>query len=323
MYLLEIARGCGWGCRFCLAGFWFRPFRFRSVDSLAAQAKEGLHYGSRIGLLAAAVSDHPEIDELVYRLRRTGAEISVSSLRVRPLSEALLRGLAESGTQTISLAPEAGSERLRKTINKCATEDDIIRAVTSAARLGLKQIKLYFMIGLPTETDDDIEEIVSLTKNLKGRIERTGCRIALTVEPFVPKAGTPFQWVGMAPEDVLARRVRRIKSGLASRGIEVRAESAGWSTVQGTLARGDARLGTVLASTSRDSLAAWRSAMQEHGLSADEYAHHEFSVGAPLPWSVVDSGVTADYLADELEEARVGRETPSCPPEGCRACGVC
>lgn len=323
MYLIEIARGCGWGCRFCLAGFWFRPFRFRPLGSLLAQAENGLRYGRRIGLLGAAVSDHPEIDELVSRLRQMGAEISVSSLRIRPLSKRVLRGLGESGTQSVSLAPEAGSERLRQLINKGATESNIIEAVDNVAEQGLRQVKLYFMIGLPTECDSDIEEIVKLTLKLKGRIERTGCRIALTVEPFVPKAGTPFQWLAMAPKDVLQHRMNRIRNGLAQSGIEVRAESLGWSLVQGALSRGDARLGAALASMSGYSLAAWHRALEECDLSADFYAHRELPLDEPLPWSVVDSGIACDYLGEELEKARCGAETSPCPPRNCRECGVC
>jgi len=324
MYLIEIARGCGWGCRFCLAGFQFRPFRFRPLDSLLAQAEKGLSHIDKIGLLAAAVSDHPEIGELAYRLHRMNAEISVSSLRVRPFSQALLKALAQSGAQTVTLAPEAGSERLRSIINKCVTENDIIEAVDKIAKQGIRQIKLYFMIGLPTETDADIDEIIKLTLTLKERIERTVSRITLTVEPFVPKAGTPFQWLAMAPEDVLNERVNRIKSSLAKNGIEVRAESVGWSLVQGVLSRGDARLGKALACMSRNSLAAWRKALADCNLSADFYVHREqLPLDEPLPWSVLDSGVNLEYLKGELDKAFRGIETPQCPPAECRKCGVC
>ena len=323
MYLIEIARGCGWGCRFCLAGFQFRPFRFRPLDSLLAQAERGLNYIDKIGLLAAAVSDHPEIGELAYRLHRMDAEISVSSLRVRPFSQALFKALAQSGAQTVTLAPEAGSERLRQTINKCVSESDIVEAVDKIAKQGIRQIKLYFMIGLPTETDADIDEMINLTLKLKERVQETITRIAITVEPFVPKAGTPFQWLAMAPEDVLNERVNRIKNSLARSGIEVRAESVGWSLVQGVLSRGDARLGKALASMSRNSLAAWRKALADCNLSASHYAHRELPLNGPLPWSVLDSGVTPDYLKKELGKARQSIESPPCPLDECRRCGVC
>ncbi len=290
---------------------------------MLAQAEKGLEYTNRIGLLAAAVSDHPEIGELAYRLHRMDAEISVSSLRVRPFSQALLKALAQSGAQTVTLAPEAGSERLRRIINKCVTESDIIEAVDKIAKQGIRQVKLYFMIGLPTETDADIDEMIKLTLDLKERVQETVTRIAITVEPFVPKAGTPFQWLAMAPEDVLNERVNRIKNALAKSGIEVRAESVGWSLVQGVLARGDAKLGGVLARMQRNSLAAWRRALEECNLSADYYAHRELPLDEPLPWAVLDSGVTPDYLKKELGKARQSIESPPCPTEECHKCGVC
>jgi radical SAM superfamily enzyme YgiQ (UPF0313 family) len=323
MHIIEIARGCGWGCRFCLAGFQFRPFRFRPLDSLLAQAEQGLQNTNRIGLLAAAVSDHPEIGELAYRLHRMDAEISVSSLRIRPFSQALLKALAKSGAQTVTLAPEAGSERLREAINKCVADSDIIDTVDKISRQGIRQAKLYFMIGLPTETDDDIHELVKLTLALKKRVEGTVTRIAITVEPFVPKAGTPFQWLAMAPEDVLDERMNRIKNSLSRKGIEVRTESVSWSLVQGVLARGDAKLGEVLNKMQRNSLASWRRALDECNLSASDYAHRELPLDEPPPWSVVDSGITPDYLKKELSKARHSIESQPCPSEECHKCGVC
>jgi radical SAM superfamily enzyme YgiQ (UPF0313 family) len=323
MYLIEIARGCGWGCRFCLAGFQFRPFRYRRMESLVQQAENGLKYTNKIGLLAAAVSDYPEIGELAYILHRMDVELSVSSLRFRPFSQAVLKALAKSGAQTITLAPEAGSERLRRIINKCVTENDIIEAVDRIAKQGIKQIKLYFMIGLPTENDADIDEIIRLSLALKERTEGTVTRLAITVEPFVPKAGTPFQWLAMAKEDVLTHRLNKIKNSLTKKGIEVRTESTVWSIVQGVLARGDARLGTVLASMPRNSLAAWRKGLKEADISADFYVHRELPLNEPLPWSVLDSGVNLNYLKEELDRSLHGIETPPCPPSECHKCGVC
>jgi len=251
------------------------------------------------------------------------AEISVSSLRVRPFSQALLKALAKSGAQTVTLAPEAGSERLRQSINKCVTETDIVEAIDKIARQGIRQVKLYFMIGLPTEADADIDEIIRLVLALKQRIERTGCRITLTIEPFVPKAGTPFQWLAMAAEEILNHRINLIKNTLGKNGIEVRTESVGWSLAQGVLARGNAKLSKVLSNMQRNSLAAWRKALEECDLSADFYIHRELPYDEPLPWSTLDSGVTPDYLKDDLKKARRGIETPSCPSEECHKCGVC
>ena len=172
LYLIEVERGCNWGCRFCLVSNAFRPARFHSIDTLRAQAKIGLRYRKRLGLVGPAVSDHPQIEELVTQLRQIGAELSISSLRIKPLTPILLGEIARGGARTIALAPEAGSHRLRQVIRKGFTEDDILEAVDKVARLGIRQLKLYFMIGLPSETDGDIEEIVRLALKCKDILDR-------------------------------------------------------------------------------------------------------------------------------------------------------
>jgi radical SAM superfamily enzyme YgiQ (UPF0313 family) len=251
------------------------------------------------------------------------AEISVSSLRIRPLSRVVLRGLAESGTQTVSLAPEAGSERLRQLINKGVAERDIIEAIDEVARHGLRQLKLYFMIGLPTESDDDIEEIIKLTLALKGRVDRAGSRLTLTVQPFVPKAGTPFQWLPMSDAETLSHRLAALKNSLEPKGIEVRSESVGWARVQGVLSRGDERLAQALARMEGKSLSSWRRALEEVSLDAEYYVNREIPINERLPWASIESGVELDYLKRELERARLGEETPPCPLAECQECGVC
>ncbi len=325
MYLIEVTRGCQWGCRFCLAGFLFRPFRFRSLSNLLSQAERGLKYKKRVGLLGAAVSDHPELDELVDRLRHMGAELSVSSLRIRPLSRAVLRGLVESGTETVSLAPEAGSERLRQIINKGVAERDIIEAVDEVGGQGLRQLKLYFMIGLPTETEDDIEELIKLAIGLKERLtrRRAGTHLTLTIEPFVPKAGTPFQWLPMTSAEILSHRLATLRNSLEPKGIAVRSESVAWAIVQGVLSRGDRRLAQALARMEGKSLSSWRRALEECSLDADFYIGREIPVDERLPWANLDSGVDTGYLERELERARLGEETPPCPLVECHKCGVC
>ncbi len=325
MYLMEVARGCRWGCRFCLTGFLFRPFRYRSLDSLLAQAEIGQEYKKRIGLLGAAVYDHPDLDALVTELRRRGAQISISSIRICPLSEAVLEALAQSGTQTIALAPEAGSERLRTVINKGVADKDIHEAIDKIAEHGLRQIKLYFMIGLPTETDDDVEEMVKLALALKERADSKGrgSQIILNVAPFVPKAGTPFQWLPMAEAQILSHRLSMIKSRLKPKGIEVKADSVAWAVVQGVLSRGDARLAQVLARMEARSLSSWRRALEQCALDAEYYVNREISPTERLPWFMLDSGVEPVYLESELAKAGRGEETAPCPPAGCQECGVC
>ena len=325
IYLIEIARGCGRGCRFCLAGHIFRPMRSRSLDNLLGQAEEGLLRSQRLGLVGAAISDYPQLEELVARLRNMGAELSVSSLRVKPLSSMVIKALAEGGTRTASLAPETGSPRLRNLVNKGVSDDDILRAVNTVAKIGLKQLKLYFMVGLPTETDEEAAQIVEVVLSCKAIVDRLRAetRMILNLSPFVPKAGTPFQWLGMASPEDLSKRISYIEKSLRPKGVEVKAESVAWSVVQGVLARGDSRLAAVLASMKECSLSTWRQALQEHQLDAESYAHREFSVVEMLPWASVDSGVSLEYLRRELRKAWRGSKTPPCPPADCHKCGVC
>jgi radical SAM superfamily enzyme YgiQ (UPF0313 family) len=286
MYLIETARGCKRGCRFCLTGHTCRPLRERSVETLLHQAREGLKYRDKIGLVGAAVSDYSRIDELVTGLREMGARISVSSLRAAPLSDTLVKSLAESGSQTLTLAPEAGSERLRSLIHKGISADDVMRAADLAARYDFPHLKLYFMLGLPTETEEDVQAIVDLVAAVGQRFSR---RVTVNVTPFVPKAHTPFQWAAMMPQMVIQERLRYVEQRLRPRGVAVKSDSPAWAAVQGVLSRGDRRLGQALTKMDRISLAQWRRALKESGLEADDYLR-ERSFDETLPWSVVDSG---------------------------------
>jgi radical SAM superfamily enzyme YgiQ (UPF0313 family) len=303
LYLIEVERGCGHGCRFCLVNAHYAPMRFRSVDRLVAKAREGLPKRRRIGLMGPAVTDHPRIKELLERLNQIGAELSLSSMRMSNLSVEVLNELARGKTETITIAPEAGSQRLRDMINKNVSEDDILSAADRMAGYRFRQLKLYFIVGLPTETDADVEDIVKLTLALKERLEKrgSGMRITLNASPFVPKAGTPFQWLPMAPQETLNNRLAMLRNALPLKGIKFNEESPAWSRVQGVLSRGDEKIAKALAGMTDISLAGWRNAVEENQMDVDYYVNNRWDIGQKLPWDVIDSGAKPEKLCGELE----------------------
>ncbi|NLT72798.1 MAG: radical SAM protein [Chloroflexi bacterium] len=284
MHLMEISRGCVHGCRFCLAGSLYRPYRERSLGVLLSAAQRAMAQRSKLGLVAAAVSDYGEIDELARELRRMGAAISVSSLRVRPLAESVVDALEASGSRSITIAPEAGSERLRTLIRKGIDEGDILRAAESLHGR-FSSLKLYSMIGLPTEDDGDIEELLALTAQVSSRFGR---QVVLNVTPFVPKAHTPFERMAMAPGPVLEARLRRLREGCRALRVAFRAESVSASIEQALLARGDERIGEALLDSAGASRRFSRN-LQAAGIALKA----ELGERAPdvrLPWDMVQFG---------------------------------
>lgn len=326
MYIIEVARGCGRHCRFCMAGYCFRVPRVRPLDILKEGVDRAEKLGKKVGLMGAAISDYPEVDELVTYIRSKDMRYSCASLRADSLTQAVVAGLAESGQKTITIAPETGSERLRRVINKGISEENLRTAAQLSAKSGIQHMRLYIMIGLPTETDEDIDAIVGLAERTQAHMAEVGCkgRLTLSINPFIPKPFTPFQWMAMDHQKSVEKKLQYIKKSLQkNRRIEVLVESPKEAYIQGVLARGDRRLGKVLAACALDrGSKSFKSEMKRAGLDMDNCNYRERKFEDYLPWSHLDMGLRNGYLEQEWQRAIDEAYTPPCM-EGCKRCGVC
>lgn len=327
MYLCEVSRGCSRGCRFCAAGYIYLPPRERSLQTLQKDVEEGLAQRDKIGLVAAAISDFSELPALEDLILKRGGKVSVASLRLDALNEAAVAALKKSGHRTVALAPEAGSQRMRDLINKGIDRTQILNAVRLLAEGGIPNLKFYFLIGLPTEGQSDIDEMLDLVEEIRavwleeGKKKGRLGNITLSVNPFIPKPSSPLQWVGMDGEKSLKKKIAYIRKAIARMpNTEVFFESLRAAILQALLSRGDRRVGRLLPLLASGT--GLKQACRQLDLDPSFYVTRERSEEEIFPWDVLDTGVSRKYLWEEYMRGLKGTLTPRCDL-GCRHCGVC
>jgi len=329
LFLTEVARGCLWGCRFCAAGFVQRPYREVDLETLRGEVKKGIAKGLRVGLVGPDTSDHTGLDPLTCYIAEEGGSFSPSSLRVDAITPELSRRMADGGERSITIAPEAGTDRLRRVVNKDFSDDRIVEAARNALSQGMRHVKLYFLCGLPTETDEDVAGMARIAVRIREevmlpRAKATGKmgRITLSVNPFVPKPWTPFQWVPIHDESCLQAKRRLLERELRPLGIDVEFSSPREAWMQTVLSRGDRRVADLLEAAWRETGGNLHRALRHWPHDPEFFATREVGVEERLPWDFLDQGLDKSFLARELRRGVGARITPRCALDTCRACGL-
>ena len=339
---IEVQRGCTHGCRFCQAGMLYRPVRQRSPETVDAIARRAVAASGAdtISLLSLSVGDYQPLEDLVDYLSGTfdpkEVTVSLPSLRVEALTPYLVEQLSQMRKAGFTLAPEAGSDRLRRVINKGNTEEDLLRSIDYLLDQGFRRFKLYFMIGLPTETDDDIEAIIDLLAAVsrRARSVKPAARVAAAFSTFVPKAHTPFQWEAMIDMDDIVRKQQHLRSAMRRIKVEFRDHHPRLSLLEGVLARGDRRIADVIETAVNNGcyLDAWHehfrqekwdAAFEACGIDADQYRHVGWTYDRVLPWDHLDFRLKRDFLEHEHRQAMAEALQPDCSYDTCFTCGVC
>lgn len=328
-FLTEVSRGCTHGCRFCSAGFIYRPPRFRSKDCLMEECRRASKVTHRIGLVGTAISDHPHITEVCLHPDFDGLRFAYSSLRADAVNPEHLAVLMKSGAKTATIAPEAGSDRMRTLINKGITEDQILSAAQNLVRAGILNLKLYFMIGLPGETPADIEAIVLLSRKIRAvfleesRERGRMGQITVGVSSFVPKAFTPFQWAAMDSPDVLKKKIKVLTSGINPvANLSLTADSPRGAVIQALLSRGDRTMADLLEAAFENN-GNWASTLKSAPHATKRFITRERDKDELFPWDFIDNGILKSFLRTEYERALALKTSPPCPIVHCSRCGVC
>ena len=318
-FLVEMVRGCANLCRFCWAGYNYLPVRAFPTDRILALAAEARPYAARAGLVSIALCDHPDIERILVRLQEMGYTISPASLRLDDLTPTIVRLLQQSGERTITVAPETGSDRLRRVINKTITNDEILDRAELVFASGIESLKLYFMIGLPTETDDDLVAIRDLTVQLRERMIRHARvrgrigHIAGSVNPLIPKPGTAYQWLPMEEPGLIEKKTKRLRTLMADiDNVSFNIKSERHSYYQALLSLGDRRVAPAIEAAERNGQN-WRAAVAEAGVHADHYIFRDRSHDAYLPWDIIDGGMKTSFFRAEF--AKSLREEWTLPPK--------
>jgi radical SAM superfamily enzyme YgiQ (UPF0313 family) len=321
MFLTETGRGCEMGCRFCVAGYIYRPIRKRSEEAIADTIKIGLENSDAIGFVGAAVSSHKSIAKLAQSVAQQGARASLSSIMSQKVSRELAASISESEYKTVALAPEAGSERLRRAAGKRVMNEQVIKAATEMAEAGIRGFKLYFIVGLPTETDEDVDAIAHLAIAVRDAVTEvskpTGklAWVSLSINPFIPKASTPFQWEPMLDPKVLDKKIERVrKLTMKVHNLEMRFEPPKESYFQGLLSRGDRRVAKLLIEVEKRG-ESWKWLMKRTSAPivegvppVDFYVARRIGYEELLPWEIVDSRIPRKLLKRESMRAHFGEE---------------
>jgi radical SAM superfamily enzyme YgiQ (UPF0313 family) len=329
MFLVETGRGCGRSCRFCAAGYVYRPPRFHPDSEIQSLVEGPVRDGRRIGLVGAAVSDVPGIERICSSICDSGGTFSLSSLRADNITGELVELLARSGQRSLSIAPESGSERLRRVINKHLTMDQLADAAGTIARAGDFTIRLYVLIGLPTETAEDRSALIRMVKELRHEIVKASAsrgtigRIRVSVNCFVPKPFTPFQWAPFAQVSMLNEARKTINRALVREGgIRVSFDVPKWAYVQALLSLGDRRAGGMLLNAHKFG-GDWKKAFRYSDVNPDFFVYRPKDFDEVLPWDFLDHGIHKAFLKKEYLLALEGKESEVCRTGDCTRCGVC